>query len=149
MIRKKELDDIKQGLTSNPLSFKGVNVRSTLELDPIKRPWNKAPAISVGFIRTRQPREAFDIKWVDTGLRVPVTLPPERLVLPRWLRSPKVHTGPSILTGFGSLHRKLTPKSCNPSCWTRDVEGRAPASTIVLNREQGEWCCELLDDLRH
>ena len=37
MIRKKVLSDIQHGLTSNPLSFKGVNIRATLELDPIKR----------------------------------------------------------------------------------------------------------------
>ena len=36
MIRKKVLNDIEHGLTSNPLSFKGVNIRATLELDPIR-----------------------------------------------------------------------------------------------------------------
>ena len=33
---------------------------------PVKRPWNKA---------TRLPREAFDIRWVDSGLRVSVSAP--------------------------------------------------------------------------
>ena len=38
MIRMKVLNDIQQGITSDLVSFKGVNVRATLELDPIKRP---------------------------------------------------------------------------------------------------------------
>ena len=42
LMRKKVLNDIQQSLASDPLSFKGVNVRATLELDPVKRPWNKA-----------------------------------------------------------------------------------------------------------
>ena len=37
MMGKKVLNDIQQGLTNDPLLFKGVNVRATLELDPVKR----------------------------------------------------------------------------------------------------------------
>ena len=44
MVRKKVLNDIQHGLTIQPLPFKGANVRATLELDPVKRPWNKAQA---------------------------------------------------------------------------------------------------------
>ena len=79
MMRKKALNDIQQGLPSDPLPFKGVNVRATLELDPVKRPWNRAQAILTEHANV--PREAFDIRWVDTGLRVSVTPPPARPAL--------------------------------------------------------------------
>ena len=77
MIRKKVLNDIQHGLTSNPLSFKGVNIRATLELYPIKRLWNKAQAIFFGVMKEHAnvSREAFDIRWVGTGLRASVAAP--------------------------------------------------------------------------
>ena len=89
MVRKKVLNDIQHGLTSNPLSFKGVNIRATLELDPIKRPWNKAQVIFIGVMKehANASREAFDIRSVDTGLQVSVTPPPGRLAVPIALAS--------------------------------------------------------------
>ena len=45
MLRKKVLNDIQHSLTSIPFSFEGVNIRATLELDPIKRSWVKAQNI--------------------------------------------------------------------------------------------------------
>ena len=49
-----------------------MNIRATLELDPIKRPWKEAQAIFIGVMKEHAnvPREAFDIWWVDTLLRV-------------------------------------------------------------------------------
>ena len=89
MVRKKVLNDIQHALTSNPLSFKGVNIRASLELDPMKRPWNKAQATFIGVMKehANASREAFDIRWVDTGLPVSVTPPPGRLALPIALAS--------------------------------------------------------------
>ena len=89
MMRKKVLIDIQHGLASDPLSVKGVNVRATLDLDPIQRPWNKAQAIFIGVMKEHANvlREAFDIRWVDTGLRVSVAAPTGRLALPIALAS--------------------------------------------------------------
>ena len=42
MMRKKVLNVIQQGLASDPFPFEDVHVRAILELDPVKRPWNKA-----------------------------------------------------------------------------------------------------------
>ena len=76
-LRKRVQLDLQQVLTNQPLPFKGANVRATLELDPVKRPWNKAQAIFIGVMRecTKLPRETFDIRWVDSGLRVSVSGP--------------------------------------------------------------------------
>ena len=89
MMRKKVLNDTQQGVTSDPLSFKGVNVTATLELDPVKRPWNKAQAIFIGVMKrcANHPREAFVIRWVDTGLRVSLAAPLGRTGLPIALAS--------------------------------------------------------------
>ena len=102
IIRKKVLNDIQHGLASDPLSFKGVNVRATLELDPLKRPWNEALMKEHANVS----REAFDIRWVDTGLRVSIggdpaweTCPPDRAGL--------VH------------HSRSTPRLSRLSCWMR------------------------------
>ena len=94
MIRQKVLNDIQHGLTSNPFSFKGVNIRATLELGPIKRPWNKAQAIFIGVMKEHAnvSREAFDIRWVDTGLRVSVAAPSGRPALPIALASFTIFT---------------------------------------------------------
>ena len=79
MMGKKVLNDVQQGLTNQPLPIKGVNVRATIELDPVTRPWNKAQAISIGVMKeyANLPREAFDIMWVDS-----VAAPLGRTALP-------------------------------------------------------------------
>ena len=46
MVRRRVQNDLQQDLTNQPLPFKGANVRATLELDPVKRPWNKAKPFS-------------------------------------------------------------------------------------------------------
>ena len=83
------LNDIQRGLTGDPLPFEGVNVRATLELDPVKRPWNKTQAIFIGVMKeyANLPLEAFDVRWVDTGLRVSVAAPLWRTALPIALAS--------------------------------------------------------------
>ena len=75
MVRKRVQLDLQQVLTNQPLPFKGANVRATLKFDPVKRSWNKAQAIFTGAMReyARLPRETFDIRWVDSGLRVSVS----------------------------------------------------------------------------
>ena len=45
MIRKRVQLDLQQHLNTQPLPFKGAYVRATLELDPVKRPWNNAQTI--------------------------------------------------------------------------------------------------------
>ena len=77
MFREKALNEIQQGLTLQPLPFKGVNVIATHEMDPVKRPWKKTQAIFLGVMRdnAKLPRETFDIRWVDSGLRVSVEAP--------------------------------------------------------------------------
>ena len=37
--------DISQSLQRTPIEIGGENIRATLEVDPVKRPWNKASAI--------------------------------------------------------------------------------------------------------
>ena len=44
MVRKRVQLDLQQYLTVQPLEFNNAYVRATLELDPVKRPWNEAPA---------------------------------------------------------------------------------------------------------
>ena len=70
MVRGKVLNDIQQCLIIQPLEFKGAFVRATLELDPVKRPWNKAQAVFLGVMRNyaKLSSETFDIRWVDSGL---------------------------------------------------------------------------------
>ena len=77
MIRMKVLNNIQQGLTSDLVFFINVNVRAALELDPIKRPWNKAQAIFIGEMTeyANQSRDAFDTNWVDSALPVSVAVP--------------------------------------------------------------------------
>ena len=86
MFRKKVLNDIQNGLTSNPLSFKGVRIRATLELDPVKRPWDKAQTIFIGVMKDHAnvSRWAFDIRCVE---RVSVAAKPGRPALPIALAS--------------------------------------------------------------
>ena len=58
MVHEKVLNEIQHCLT-------------TLELDPVKRPWNKAQAVFLGVMwdYAKLPRDTFDIRWVDSGLR--------------------------------------------------------------------------------
>ena len=69
--------DLQQALVCQPISIKGVHVRATLELVSEKRPWNKAQAIFICAMRQHAnlPRDTFDIRWVQTGLRVSVNMP--------------------------------------------------------------------------
>ena len=80
MVRRVQLD-LQQGLTNLPLPFKGANVRATPELDPVNI---KAQAIFIGVMReyAKLPREIFDIRWVDSGLRVSVATPRGGCVIP-------------------------------------------------------------------
>ena len=84
MVRKRVQLDLHQVLINQPLPFKGANVRATLELDPIKKPWNKAQAIFIGVVReySELPRETFDNRWVDSGLRVSVSAPGGSTMIP-------------------------------------------------------------------
>ena len=65
MVWKRVQQDIQEALASATIKFRDVNVRTALELDPEKRPWNKAQAIFIGAISN-----APVIRWVDTGLLV-------------------------------------------------------------------------------
>ena len=47
-VRKRVQLDLQQYLTIQPLEFKNADVRATLELDLVKRPWNKAKTIFTG-----------------------------------------------------------------------------------------------------
>ena len=114
--------DAQERAECNPLSFKGVNIRATLELDPIKRPWNKAQAIFIGVMK----------EHANVSRGVSVVAPPERPALPIALAS--FSTGlnwAQIFENFGSLHRRWT-RGCSDSCWMRDVEGRAPPPRRLL-----------------
>ena len=64
MVSEKALNDMQQDKTLQPLPFKGVNVRATLELDPVKRPWNEAQVIFPVVIweYAKLPRETLDIR---------------------------------------------------------------------------------------
>ena len=55
----------------------GANVRTTLELDPVRRHWNKRQASITGMMKgyANLPRATFDVIWVDSGLRVSVSAP--------------------------------------------------------------------------
>ena len=50
-------------------------MRATLKFDPVKRSWNKAQAIFTSAMReyARLPSATFDIRCVDSGLRVSVS----------------------------------------------------------------------------
>ena len=75
-VRKRAQLDLQQSLADKPIPVKGADVRATLELDPEKRPWKKAQAIFIGAMREHAglPRATFDIRWVNTGLRVSVNM---------------------------------------------------------------------------
>ena len=47
MVRNRVQLDLQQALAIAPIKFRDVNVRTTLELQTEKRPWNKAQAISL------------------------------------------------------------------------------------------------------
>ena len=48
MVRERVQLDLQQYTTDQPPEFKSANVRATLGLDPVKRPWNKAQANFIG-----------------------------------------------------------------------------------------------------
>ena len=52
-------------------------MRTTLELDPVRRHWNKRQASITGVMKgyANLPRATFDVIWVDSGLRVSVSAP--------------------------------------------------------------------------
>ena len=66
--------DIYQALQSTPVEIRGVKVRAMLELDPSKRPWQKASAIFFSSMKEHAnlDAETFDFRWVTMGLRVDV-----------------------------------------------------------------------------
>ena len=57
---------------------------ATLELVPVKRPWNKAQGIFIGVMTeyAKLPRGTCDIRWVHPGLRVSVAAPRGSSLLP-------------------------------------------------------------------
>ena len=65
MICKRVQLDLQQSLASAPIKFRDVNVRTTLELDPEKRPLEQGPD---------HLHRCDEIRWVDTGLRVSVSM---------------------------------------------------------------------------
>ena len=162
MMRKKVLNDIQQGLTKQPLPFQGANVKATLELDSVKRPWNKAQAIFIGVMRddAKLPRETFDIRWVDSGLRVSLAAPTGRTALAIALASFTIAaTWVLSFEKFPELAPQLVIEAIQTlllDARHRGVSASATEAstpwlfcTINLNREKCDWCCEWLDDLRH
>ena len=69
-------------------------MRATLELDPVKRPWDKAQAIFIGVMRefAQLPQDSFDIRWVDSGRRVSVAAPRGSSVIPTPIASFSIGT---------------------------------------------------------
>ena len=70
--------DIGQALLTSPVEVRGVKIRATLEVDPIKRPWQKATAIFFATMKgyANLGAETFDVKWVTMGVRVEVNCTP-------------------------------------------------------------------------
>ena len=68
--------DLQQALASVPIKMKEADVRATFELDLEKRSWDKAQAIFICAMREHAnlPRYTFDIRWVNTGVRVSVSM---------------------------------------------------------------------------
>ena len=52
----------------------GETIRATFEIDPAKRPWNKASAILFTIMKehAKFDRDMFKVRWVTVGLRVDV-----------------------------------------------------------------------------
>ena len=77
----------------------------------------------------------------------------------RWLPSLLAQPGHKILRSVVRSHRKWTSRFLRLSCWMRDVERRAPQprrhllrgsfAPVISTENQGDWCCEWLDGLRH
>ena len=74
--------DIYHALQSTPVEIGGVNVRATLEIDPSKRPWQKATAIFFTTMKEHANLDAktFDVRWVTMGLRVDVNCAPRGML---------------------------------------------------------------------
>ena len=70
--RKRVRTDIQQLLNARPVMTHGCSVRATLEIERVKRFQNKAQVIFLGTMRDMASlgRDAFDISWVSTGIRV-------------------------------------------------------------------------------
>ena len=70
--------DINQALQTSPVEIRGETVRATLEIDPSKRPWQKATAIFFTVMKEHANLDAknFDIRWVTMGVRVDVNCSP-------------------------------------------------------------------------
>ena len=65
--------NISQSMQSTPTVIGGAN-RATLEIDPVKRPWNKASAMFFTIMKEHAEldRDMFTVRWVTLGLRVDV-----------------------------------------------------------------------------
>ena len=65
---------ISQSLQNTPIVIGGEQFRATLEIDPVKRPWNKASAILFTIMKehAKLDRDKFAVRWVTLGLRVDV-----------------------------------------------------------------------------
>ena len=75
--RKRVQLDIQQALKLRSVEIRRCNVRATLEISADSRPWNKAQAV---FLETMREiaglgRDAFDIGWISTGIRVAAGCP--------------------------------------------------------------------------
>ena len=120
-------------LASVPIRIKEADVRATLELDPEERPWNKAQAIFVCKMRehANHPRDTFDIKWVNKGLCVSVSMP---AILPvchcrysrRLRRLRQAEPGCWTWTDSRFSLREWTWKRCKHFGVMCDVERRTP-----------------------
>ena len=138
MVRKKVLNDIQQGLTIQPLPFKGADVRATLELDPVKRPWNKAQAFFLG-VRGTMPNCRVNPSTSDGWIRDSECRWRHRREVRRsrahLLPSQQAQHGNPTLNGFEILRHTWTwTWRSRPFCLMRDAEGRAPLPRRHLHR---------------
>ena len=154
--------DIYHALQSTPVEVRGVKVRATLEIDPAKRPWQKASAI---FFTMKEHANldaaTFNVRWVTMGLRVDVNCAP-RGVLPSmsqlasftiggtWKLNAEVlkHIAPLVDPCVLQEHFEDSRRRPRFPSATR-MFGPWLFCTISPNRENRRWCCEWLDDLRH
>ena len=96
--------DIGQALLTSPVEVRGVNIRATLEVDPIKRPWQKATAI---FFATMK---EYANLGVTMGVRVEVNCTPGS-VLPTMSQLASLNIGSTWKINEDVL-RKIAPASC-------------------------------------
>ena len=148
--------DIQEELTNKTIQARNWNVRATLETSPDKRPWNKAQAIFLGAMRER----LLTSKGLQPVSELPLTVPLKECQRLR-CHLPRLRSGPAgwwtrPARKIGAECRYGTPPYRFGGCMT---QGRKFTSShggqfepwlscaINLNRENGEWCCEWLDDL--